>query len=34
VTVTIRVKGHRPWEQRVRLSAATTIDLYPRLEKE
>src|SRR5262249_3387274 len=32
VTVTVRVKGHRPWEQRVRLKAGTVIDLYPRFE--
>jgi hypothetical protein len=33
VTVVVRVKGHRPWEQRVRLKAGTVVDLYPRFEK-
>ncbi len=32
VTITVKVKGHRPWEQRVRLKAGTVIDLYPRIE--
>jgi len=34
VTVTVRVRGQRPWEQRVRLSSGATIDLYPRFEKD
>ena len=34
VTVTVRVKGRRPWEQRVRLSSGNSIDLYPRFDKE
>jgi hypothetical protein len=34
VTVAVRVKGHRPWEQRVRIKAGSVIDLHPRIEKE
>lgn len=34
VTVTVRVRGYRPWEQRVRLTGGAAIDLYPRFEKE
>lgn len=34
VTITVRVRGYRPWEQRVRLSGGAAIDLYPRFERE
>ncbi len=33
VTVVVRVKGHRPWEQRVRLKTGSVIELHPRFER-